>query len=467
MSARSGGRRLGDGEIALIKAMLKTGMSKTKIQAYFTHPDNPVNFGRITNIDDGDYGRDIAEASSEELSAFISGWTRSRGGSVAAVVQEAVDLSGLSRVDPRRVQPLFERAADGLWALRGLESDEVECKKTLRLDGKVLRAVAAFSNRRGGYIFFGVDDEDGVVAGISEEQESAFDVSRATQSIRAALEPMPGFEFQFVQLGAVRIGALFIHHEPSGPVIASKDEQSLREGTIYYRYPGESRAIRPAEFRKLLEERDRRARLEARHSIDKILDLGGRAAVVSVADLPSTGSDRIIREGIDEADVLRNFVRNERVQHPAMYIAKSCHTPKRWLPIFFYAQQANLTKDQLYQLIESRDTNHVATKRAVLQRVVGQQTAYARPGTRSSEILSELKRGVIPVPAEVHYAAQIANAIIGLEEVGPPVSTLLPLLRACIECVRDDRTAKPALWSSMYKAAARLDELYFDLSHQA
>ena len=43
-------RSITDEEIALIKGLLARNIEKTKIQAYFTHPDRPVNFGRVTNI---------------------------------------------------------------------------------------------------------------------------------------------------------------------------------------------------------------------------------------------------------------------------------------------------------------------------------------------------------------------------------------------------------------------------------
>ena len=49
-------RSITDEEIALIKGLLQRGDEKTKIQAYFTHPERPVNFGRITNIERGAYG---------------------------------------------------------------------------------------------------------------------------------------------------------------------------------------------------------------------------------------------------------------------------------------------------------------------------------------------------------------------------------------------------------------------------
>ena len=57
VAAKKSRRSISDKEIALIRTMLRRGMDKTTIQSYFTHPDRPVNYGRITNIEQGAYGR--------------------------------------------------------------------------------------------------------------------------------------------------------------------------------------------------------------------------------------------------------------------------------------------------------------------------------------------------------------------------------------------------------------------------
>jgi hypothetical protein len=74
MSAKPSRRSISDQEIALIRAMLRRGIDKTTIQAYFTHPDRRVNFGRITNIERDTYGRGIVAATDDELDNFLEGW---------------------------------------------------------------------------------------------------------------------------------------------------------------------------------------------------------------------------------------------------------------------------------------------------------------------------------------------------------------------------------------------------------
>ena len=97
------------------------------------------------------------------------------------------------------------------------------------------------------------------------------------------MEPMPRIEIGSCIVGPHFVGAIYVYPELDGPVIASKTDQEFREGTIYYRYPGGSRAISASDFRKLLANRDARTRQQSGESIAKLMALGPRASVVDVA----------------------------------------------------------------------------------------------------------------------------------------------------------------------------------------
>src|ERR1022692_4682658 len=96
-------RSITDEEISLIRSMLNRGIEKTRIQAYFTHPDRPVNFGRITNIERGTYGPAIEAAPDDDLDRFLAKWTETRGASVETVIETALDLSALPATDSRNL----------------------------------------------------------------------------------------------------------------------------------------------------------------------------------------------------------------------------------------------------------------------------------------------------------------------------------------------------------------------------
>ena len=68
-------KQLGDGEVALIKALLHTGSrSDQDVLAYFTWPTRSINHREIAQIRTGAKHRQIQPASSEALAAFLSAW---------------------------------------------------------------------------------------------------------------------------------------------------------------------------------------------------------------------------------------------------------------------------------------------------------------------------------------------------------------------------------------------------------
>ena len=265
LAAKKSRRSIGDEEISLIKAMLRRGMDKTTIQSYFTHPDRPVNYGRITNIEQGTYGPEVVAAEDAELDKCLEEWRRRRDVSAQVVAEQSVDLSLLPPVDPRRLAALFDLGDDGHYVLRGGETDEIECKQTFHGPGhaRLLRAVAALPNNKGGYIIYGVENATGIVLGLKEDRLKKTDPSQFTQAIRSATEPCPRFDVGTAELGGMEYGAVYVHAEPEAPVISIKDADSFKAGVVYYRYTGDSRAIAGPDFRQLLAACDRRARKEA------------------------------------------------------------------------------------------------------------------------------------------------------------------------------------------------------------
>jgi hypothetical protein len=353
--------------------MAKAKVPKTKIQAYFTHPDRPVNFGRITNIEKDQYGRGIPAASSQEVDAFVEQWNETRGSRVEAVAGAALGALS-SPLAPEAIGALFE-AKRQAWFVRDGETEILECKKSFHLSGRVFRAVAALANNRGGYVIFGVKDEGYEVVGLDNDKFATLDKNIFSQAISAAMEPLPRFEITHTQINKMMVGVMFVHPEPDRPVIATKNDQDFKEGTIYYRYPGESRAIRAAEFRRILADRDRQARLEANQSLRKILELGRNAAVL---DLESGRIDGVANSIMIDEGLLSKiqFVREgefvEKKGTPALRLVGEVraigqlapsHGPLKIvreavdeadvLPIFYYAKMSRLPLKEIRSLLLS------------------------------------------------------------------------------------------------------------------
>ncbi len=156
--------------------------------------------------------------------------------------------------------------------------------------------------------------------------------------------------------------------------------KDLAEGTIYYRYVGESKPIKPGELRQIISYREQQAVAEFARNMTRVangsvatldLDTGkvaGRSGAFligkellpeiqfvregefsetkgaptlrligevrpAVEDQSATAS--IVRKNITDDAVLRNFLRQSPVTYPIDYLQRSCHTQRHWLPIFY------------------------------------------------------------------------------------------------------------------------------------
>ncbi|MHC2241648.1 ATP-binding protein [Bradyrhizobium elkanii] len=174
-------RTIQDSEIALIKAMLDRGMKNKDIQFYFNRPERSVNSGRISTIRTGAYSNSgkILAASAGELDSFIERFA-------------SQERNESSPIDDHDVRKFFRRERDSLWYLHRGESEECECKQDF--DPKkltpVVRAIAALANNKGGYVFFGVGNNQCRVDGAGPAF-SQTDIVDIINKVKAHLAPTP------------------------------------------------------------------------------------------------------------------------------------------------------------------------------------------------------------------------------------------------------------------------------------
>lgn len=160
-----------------------------------------------------------------------------------------------------------------------------------------LRTIAGFANNRGGYLFFGVKDKPlgFAVCGLADDRFTETDQNKFSQTIRSVLEPTPRFRVASLKLDAMTVGVIHVEPHKAKPVIASKAEGDVAEGAIYYRYPGETKAICYADLRAILDERDQRSREAILPMVQRLLELGPKDAMVAnLADGQLEGGTRPI-----------------------------------------------------------------------------------------------------------------------------------------------------------------------------
>lgn len=514
-------RSVTDQEIALIKAMIARDMPNKDIQFFFNRPDRPVNSGRISQIRKGNYSNcaAIATASAEELDSFLDSFKPTGVSAAVAVPGSQTPALDTGPTGIAALKAMFTNDKEvGCWRFRHGESDQHECKEGFGFKhaDKWLRAVAALANNKGGYVVFGVRDKTIVADKIAEDSFKVIGLDNAefenadpvefTKRLKATFDPTPLVEATSIEIGGKKVGIFRVHQHASRPIIALKGEgQQVKEGEIYFRYPGQSSRIKYSDLRAILDDRDRAAREQILPMVEKLLSLGPRDAMV--ADL-ATGTladgkhtlvigedllDRIkfIREGefdekggaptlrligdvqtVDQseaiirkgfatpADLIRDFLDQASPYEPKEYIRCAVEGGGgAWLPLHYYARKAGMSQKQLTAFIAGTAASR-KRKETFTDRANGKSTAFQKSAGRAAAIKALLESGETPEVKSLVDATALARAIMGLTT--PPavgIKDLLELFRHCIALIEAEGSS--GALSQVRRAIARVDELYF------
>lgn len=509
-------RSIADDEIALIKAMLAREMKNKDIQFFFNRPDRPVNSGRITGIRDGTYGpsKDIDPASVAELDDFIAGHSAIPGVAAVAIPASTEDIDP----DPligSALKKLFRKGKDKRWRLAAGETDAHECKTSFgfRHTGAWLRAIAALANNTGGYILFGVhdkgvSDENGedlsyVAAGMTTDEFEKMDPAEISKRVKAVFDPTPRVRTKLLSLDGARVGVIYVERHESRPVIATKTEGSdVREGDIYFRYPGQSTRIKYSDLRALLDARDRDARAQVLPMVERLLQLGPERTMI--ADLAGGTLDdgkraiqidealieklNFIKEGefseavgaptlrligevqpvgaalalrtklslLTRAAVFDAFLDQTNPTDPEQYIRFAVEVGQgEWYPLHYFAKLAGMTRAQLVEFINA--SGGTPSRKATYTKRVQPNAAYKEAIGKPKAFLEDLlarKPITVVTPEEASHVSQGIWALPDGFTVD--VKPMMWLLKQCMFALNGKSTL-----SFARRAAGRVDELLF------
>ena len=514
-------RSITDEEIALIKAMLAKRMQNKDIQFFFNRPDRAVNSGRISTIKGGTYGNSaaIAAASEQVLSDFIANFKETPV-SAAVSVPSSDSASAPKITEPQHpldetlLASFFTQGPDGIWRFKFGETDIHECKVNFgfKFAGAWLRAVAGLANNRGGYILFGVHDKEvpkeGApdksyeVIGLPGNEFANMDPMDLSRRIKATFDPTPRVQTTMISISGKSVGVFHVEQHSSRPVIATKTEEKVVEGDIFYRYPGQSTRIKYSDLRALLDDRDRQARKDVLPMVERLLQLGPRRSMIAdldagefsdgersiyidenllkqiafiregefdevegaatlrlVGDVRSMEAKEVVRKSaVTRSDLIQDFLRQELPYDGREYIRCAVEGGQgEWLPIFCFAQSARLRRSELLEMIDKAQTTP-HRKKVFVARVTGKKQAYHKPLLKDAEFLQMLEKGELPEIDSERAAIGIASAICGLKARPPsPLKDILGLMARCCEST----TEKAAAQTQMRRTICRIDELYF------
>jgi hypothetical protein len=175
-------RNMSDEEVGFVRAMLAKGMKNDQVHFYFNRADRLISSGRIAQIKDGSYAKNVPAGTEDELQAFLSKWETDHA---------TIDAKGpQSPADVEYIRAMFEKRKTS-WHVRSGETDVVECKRNYAVSGAILKAIAGLANNKGGHILFGVKDGDSVVEGMSDDKFHTLDPSVLNSHLLSALDPVP------------------------------------------------------------------------------------------------------------------------------------------------------------------------------------------------------------------------------------------------------------------------------------
>lgn len=342
------------------------------------------------------------------------------------------------------------------------------------------------------------------VCGLADDRFTATDQNKFSQTIRAVLERVAS-----LKLDELTVGVIHVERRSAKPVIASKTEGEVAEGVIYYRYPGETRAICYADLRVILDERDQRSREAIMPMVQRLLELGPKNAMVAnlavgqledgqrpiLIDPQSLEQIKFIREGqFDEVDgaptlriigdaqtfpaeiltpvrtvreevtvdaILRNFINRNPVEQPLSYFSQVSHEAGWILPVFYYLHLAGQSRRGAITALRASKIAKPKTRDELIKLLNGKRTLYSKLGGQRGATFNRISTMPEIRISTSQEGKEICSALTGMEVADQnKFDCFHDLLRKSL-AVWEASDGDRDLLSFIRRAAARLDELEY------
>lgn len=285
------------------------------------------------------------------------------------------------------------------------------------------KAMAAFSNRDGGYIIFGIKDKPHELLGLKSEALKRFeeiDNQVWSTHLREHFSPEIIWEKIIFNFEGNNYGVLYTYSAKEKPVICKKDADELRKGAIYYRYNSQNSEIDYPELHNTIEEEKNKINSIWMQTIRQIgdsgvtktalLDLksgkmtgantslyidesllndisfvqegsfvetGGNPALKVVGQVQTVvGAQRVVVEqernkAINADEIINSFITQEKVNNPLEFVKQICYQNTGNMPVYYYLNLANKNDDEAISFIESVPINSMS--KDLLKRRISQK----------------------------------------------------------------------------------------------
>ena len=365
---------------------------------------------------------------------------------------------------------IFKKSTRNASLIGTNEGITVEYKESF---GEYFKAMAAFSNRDGGYIIFGIKDKPHELLGLKSEALKRFeeiDNQVWSTHLREHFSPEIIWEKIIFNFEGNNYGVLYTYSAKEKPVICKKDADELRKGAIYYRYNSQNSEIDYPELHNTIEEEKNKINSIWMQTIRQIgdsgvtktalLDLksgkmtgantslyidesllndisfvqegsfvetGGNPALKVVGQVQTVvGAQRVVVEqernkAINADEIINSFITQEKVNNPLEFVKQICYQNTGNMPVYYYLNLANKNDDEAISFIESVPINSMSKdllKRRISQKeikFVRCSNSISAASKRKTAYLQSLLEESLIIPTSETELKYCLSAIRGLE----------------------------------------------------
>jgi len=310
------------------------------------------------------------------------------------------------------------------------ESTTIEFKKSFGWKHsryEYFKTMAAYANREGGYIIFGIGNNPRYIIGLTEKIQEEFnntDNAQWSNGLSSSFSPEIAWEKTCYEIHDKIFGIIYTFPINSKPAICKVSDQSLRKGAIYYRYNSQSKDIEYTELYAILQNEKNKSinllmdflnkatsiglsnmalldlekgELSGKNTtlhideklIEKIkfiqegrfVETGGEPTLKIIGDINNikTGEGFIIERSkpvaINSDVIIRAFLEQETVVSPLEYIKQIPYQNTSNFPIYYYIKLSGGKLHEIVDYIEKLEIKN-QTKNDLLKRIKSKVTKF-------------------------------------------------------------------------------------------
>jgi len=306
--------------------------------------------------------------------------------------------------------------------LRNREGVILEFKKTFGFGSlaSYARAMASFANNKGGFLVFGVEPRPHRLVGVNAPVFGDIDPAKLTSFLNDHVSPELEWRMDITEIYQTSLGFIYTYPNSRKPVIATKNSgKHLKEGRIYYRYRGQTSAIRYPELRDIVDERikqEQGAWMDLIRSVgesgvrhvavidtlrgvvtgggapylidEKLLsqmrvvkegsfkETGGVPALKLVGELKTArevSTQRLVPTGIHFEEIVTTFLAQRPLpsEDSLSYLKELLYQTSYILPLFFFISRARLTRQEAIKILEDVPTTMLHNRKKLISRIRG------------------------------------------------------------------------------------------------